>query len=347
MLSATTVDSRMRAVTRFFAFTGEYPWRWQPADVEAWIVDLRSRQRAFATVRSYQGAVALFCDYLIDPRYGWGEVCIERFGTHPVQVFHEWNTVRHTAEFEGDPLVRPFSREEVQRLFDFADGQVRHAASLGRKGAMAAFRDSVLLKMTYAFGLRRAEVLRLSLKDFHHNPKAPEFGNFGSCHVRYGKAAHGSPPRRRTVLTVFPWIVPVVQQYLDEVRPLYGVGQRTELWPTERGGAVGPTYLRNRFHSYLLGAGLPPELRLHGLRHSYVTHLIEDGWDAYFVQRQVGHSRASSTAIYSGVSGDFMNRMLRNSLDRAAEAESLESSAGPGDDTDSIEPQSDPSTNED
>jgi integrase len=38
---------------------------------------------------------------------------------------------------------------------------------------------------------------------------------------------------------------------------------------------------------------------LHSLRHSYITHLIEDGYDPLFVQQQVGHSYASTTALYT------------------------------------------------
>lgn len=314
MLSSTTVEGRLKVVRRFFEFTGEYPWAWQPVDIEEWSVQLRSG-RSHATVRNYQNAVAMFCDYLIDPRYGWEELCLQRFGSHPVQVCHEWNTARHVSEFEGDPKVRPFSREEVQQLFDFADAQVTRAADMGRKGTVAAFRDAALLKTTYAYGLRRQEAVRLAVTDFHRNPKAPELGEFGSCHVRYGKASRGSPPRRRTVLTVFPWIVEVLRQYVRQVRPQYEVGQRHTLWPTERGGAVSADYLEHRFLQYREAAGLPAELRLHSLRHAYVTHLIEDGWDAYFVQQQVGHAWASTTSIYAGVSGDYMNTVLRAALD--------------------------------
>jgi len=48
---------------------------------------------------------------------------------------------------------------------------------------------------------------------------------------------------------------------------------------------------------------------------------FEDGVDPAFVQRQVGHRYQSTTAIYSGVSGDFMNTMMRKALSRAFEAE--------------------------
>ena len=47
---------------------------------------------------------------------------------------------------------------------------------------------------------------------------------------------------------------------------------------------------------------------------SYVTHLIEAGWDALFVQQQAGHEHASTTSIYTCVSSDY--RTLRAALDQ-------------------------------
>ena len=52
-----------------------------------------------------------------------------------------------------------------------------------------------------------------------------------------------------------------------------------------------------------------------------ILGINEDGADPVFVQRQVGHRYQSTTAIYSGVSGDFMNTMMRRHLDRALEME--------------------------
>ncbi|MGK3111405.1 hypothetical protein ACPCYV_47870, partial [Streptomyces mordarskii] len=41
-------------------------------------------------LRGYQEAVRLFCDYATDPAYEWASECERRFGTHPIQVCHEW-----------------------------------------------------------------------------------------------------------------------------------------------------------------------------------------------------------------------------------------------------------------
>jgi site-specific recombinase XerD len=49
-------------------------------------------------------------------------------------------------------------------------------------------------------------------------------------------------------------------------------------------------------------------------RHTWVTHLTEDGVDRRFIQEAVGHRCDTSTAIYTHVSGDFMNTALRKAL---------------------------------
>ncbi len=74
------------------------------------------------------------------------------------------------------------------------------------------------------------------------------------------------------------------------------------------------TNVSERFAHYRDELGLPRELTPHGLRHTYVTHLIEDGFDPLFVQMQVGHRHASSTAIYTAVNGDFKQRALADAL---------------------------------
>lgn len=157
----------------------------------------------------------------------------------------------------------------------------------------------------------------MELGDFSANPAAPELGRFGVCHVRWGKAMRGSPPRRRSVDTVMPWAVDVLEQYLCEVRPLYPDEAGAALWPTERGGRISPRNIDERFATVRAAAGLPTDLSVHSLRHSYCSHLAEDGVDPLFIQHQVGHSWASTTAGYTSVGTDHKRRMLRAALDRA------------------------------
>jgi integrase/recombinase XerC len=318
-LGESIIGSRERTVRRFVEFTQAWPWEWAPGQVEEWIAQGRW---AHSTVRSYQGALATFLEYVCDPRYGWVAECEQRVGARPVQVVGEWNAAVHVADYEGRPQRRALTRAELQALFDAADDRVERVAAAGRKGWLAAFRDATLFKVCYAFGLRRREVAMLDVTDFTPNPAAPQLGRLGVCQVRYGKAMRGSPPRRRAVLAVMPWATEALGQYLDEVRPRYGAAAaHPALWLTERGGRISTRQVDDRFALWRSAAGLPAELSVHCLRHSYLSHLAEDGTDPLFLQQQAGHSWASTTAIYTHVGADAKNRMLAQALRIAFDAE--------------------------
>jgi site-specific recombinase XerD len=319
LLNETTIEGRLWLVRRFACFTNEYPWRWRPQDVEDFTTALRSGQAplAHSTIRGYQKILALFCDFVCDPRYGWASECEGRFGRAPTQVCHEWNTAQHVVEFEGRPGRQPLTHDELQAFFDHADDEVARVADSGRKGTLAAFRDATLFKCCYAWGLRRREAVMLDVQDLHRAAAAPEFGKYAALHVRWGKASRGSPPKRRTVLSVFDWAVECLREYVEQVREGFGSGEHPALWVTERRGRVSARHVNERFARYRDELGLPAELDLHCLRHSYITHLVEAGYPERFVQEQVGHSYASTTAIYTSVSDDFKNRVLRRALDGA------------------------------
>ena len=66
--------------------------------------------------------------------------CLEQFGMAPQQILHEWNTIAHVTDYEGQPRRRPLTYDEVQALFDAADGRVEESqAAAGR----ARWRHSV------------------------------------------------------------------------------------------------------------------------------------------------------------------------------------------------------------
>jgi site-specific recombinase XerD len=236
-------------------------------------------------------------------------------------VVHEWNAAVHVQQNEAEPRKRAFTLDELQALFDHADAQVARVRGQGRKGWLPVFRDAAAMKVAYGFGLRRTEAAMLDVADFAPNPHAPEFGEFGVCQVRFGKALKGSPPKRRSVLTVWDWVPEILVQWIDEARPLMPeAGESPALWPSERAPRISDGTLHKRFADYRDALGLDDGLDFHSLRRSYVTHLIEAGWDPLFVQQQAGHEHASTTALYTCVSSDFRTRTLRRALDATAAA---------------------------
>jgi integrase/recombinase XerC len=324
-LREDTHVARERLVRRFLSYTNEFPWNWTPSHVDEWTLSLISEQHlAPSTIRSYQGHLRLFTEFLTDnARYGWASACEEAFGSgvYPVPIMHEWNSISHLNGYEGNPEARPLTRDELQRFLDFADDQVDRAVRTKRKGALAAYRDATLFKVMYGWGLRRTETARLDLVDWGRNPHAPQFDRYGTLQVRYGKAKRGQPPRRRNVKSVMGWAVDAVRDYVENIRPKFGCEDHPALWVTERGGRIKPSEINARFESYRDALKLPKVLTPHSIRHSYVTHLTEDGIDRRFIQVQVGHECDSSTAIYTHVSDDFMNTALHKAIAPALEPE--------------------------
>ncbi|MDT3440333.1 site-specific integrase [Pseudofrankia sp. BMG5.37] len=315
-LALSTIYGREKAVQAFARHADAFPWQWTAAMVDDWLGDLRAvRHLRHSTVRSYQEAVRAFCHYLTDPAYDWSAECERQFGTHPVQVVHAWNTAVHVQDNESAPGKRAFTLDELEGFFDHADGQVARVRAAGRKGWLSAFRDATLFKVAYGYGLRRNETRMLDVADLGRNPHAPELGDYGVLYVRHGKAMKGSPPKRRSVLTVWDWVPEILDQWVHEVRPLLAVSGSAALWPSERAERVALSQIDARFAACRDAVGLDRNLDFHSLRRSYVTHLIEAGRDALFVQHQVGHEHASTTSLYTCVSSDFRTRTLRRVLD--------------------------------
>ena len=200
LLGEATITQRERLVRRFAEFAEGFPWEWNASDVEDFTVSLTSGEGrlAHSTIRGYHLSLRMFCDYLLDGRYGWAGECEQRFAAIPSQVCHDFNTVAHLSEYEGRPGRRPFTYDELQHLFDFLDTRVERVQRSGRKGAWAALRDAQMIKTCYAYGLRRRELCNLDVADLRPNPHMRQWGSYGAVHVRYGKGVRGGTPRRRT-----------------------------------------------------------------------------------------------------------------------------------------------------
>ena len=316
-LKADTYKDRERIVREFQRYTNDYPWDWGPQDFVDYSASLHARV-VHSTFRGYQNAIRLFDEYVCDARYGWPDECLRRFGSAPAFICDEWNTAGHASDFEGKPERRPLTFDEVEAFFDYLDARVDHLYAKGEKGSVAALRDAALFKVTYAYGLRRREVARLALSDFHANPAVKQYGRLGSIHVRYGKSIRGGPPRRRIVLTVpeFDWSVDVLEQYIREIRDQLNPGDHPALFPSERAAFLNLEHLGDRFRDAIREAGLPDDIEMHSLRHSYATHLAEYGYDPLFIQTQLGHSYAATTAIYTHISSEFKNRQIEEAIYR-------------------------------
>ncbi len=153
-LAFSTIEGRENQVRAFARHCERFPWEWSPQLAGEWFTGIRAvRGNARPTLRSCQVALRLFCAFAVDPAYGWAGQCQIRFGTHPIQVVHEWNTAVHVQDHEADARKRAFTKAGLHAFFAHCDDQVARARAFGRKGWLPAFRDATVFKTAYAFGL--------------------------------------------------------------------------------------------------------------------------------------------------------------------------------------------------
>ncbi|MGI5213339.1 tyrosine-type recombinase/integrase [Plantactinospora sp. CA-290183] len=315
-LATDTRRGRERLVRQLRAASGAWPWEWTPAHFDAWTAAHLRAGRTKATMRGYQNAIVAFTGFVADPRYEWGTVCQRFFDATPARVTHELNLIRHKGDYEGRPDGnRPLTRAELDKFFGTVDARARNAAAFHRKGAASAHRDATMFLIMLAWGTRRTETAGLDVSDFRRNAKSPQFTRYGALVVRNAKSFPGGPPRRRTVLTAFPWAAEAAAHWVETGRAAcYPEVDSTVLLPTERRARITPRQINLRFAAIRDEAGLPDYLNPHCLRHTYATTLIEMGWPMALVQDQLGHTHVATTAVYTALSDDFKDRVLYQSL---------------------------------
>jgi integrase/recombinase XerC len=318
-----SIAGEHRAVWTFVSQRNKFPWECTRADFDEFGAWLPTRYKA-SSIRQMQRAVKHYFSYLTDPAYDWDLECEARFGIRPRQICSRESMRKHAWSYEGDPHERPLTPGELEQLFACTKARMASAERSLRKGFFTIARDYALLATALCWGLRAREVAKLETFDLSaavDTALKEAYGSLGVISVRWGKAVRRGLPRRRQVLTVplFDFGADVLRWYLAEIRPKLRVvpAFATALFPSERGTMMSSTYASSRFRICRQLAGLPDELHMHSLRHTYVTQMLEDGYAEQFVREQVGHANSSTTALYTSVGNDFKRRIVMDALARA------------------------------
>lgn len=156
-------------------------------------------------------------------------------------------------------------------------------------------RDRAILEVLYGTGMRVSELVSLTPSDFD-----------GRAFV----VVNGKGAKQRTVPLTRP-VIAAVERYLRGSRPeLLGGGTSSSLWIGAQGGALTTRGIR-RIVSQRVGS-FP-----HALRHSFATHLLENGADLRSVQELLGHTELATTQIYTSVTRKHMTETYERSHPRA------------------------------
>lgn len=151
-------------------------------------------------------------------------------------------------------------------------------------------RDRALLETLYATGLRRMEIVGVSIYD-------ADLAR-GLLWVRHGKG------NRERVVPLGERAGAWLAKYLTESRPELTAIDTEALFLTDYGEPVSPHYVADKVKRYMGFAGVDKPGSTHLLRHACATHMLEGGADIRFIQEMLGHANLQTTEIYTHVSID-------------------------------------------
>jgi integrase/recombinase XerD len=207
-----------------------------------------------------------------------------------VKVFFRWLTREHLTLFNpASEIELPRIGRRLPREILTAE-EVELVMSQPDLTTLLGLRDRAILETFYSTGVRRRELSNLTLYDL--DPAR------GSLMVREGKG------RKDRVIPIGARARQWIQKYLDDVRPAIVVEPDDRyLFLTADGVPYArQSRLSEMVRTYMRQSGLEKKGGCHLFRHTMATLMLENGADIRFIQEMLGHSRLSSTDVYTHVS---------------------------------------------
>lgn len=205
---------------------------------------------------------------------------------------------------EEDPTAELSSPKLIQRLPRVLTQQDMERLLIApRCNTPRGLRDRAMLELAYATGLRVSELVGLDMESV----------NFEAGYVRvFGKGA------RERIVPVGRIALHCLTEYLERGRPVLagGYGGKS-LFVNRRGERLTRQAFWKMLKGYAKTAGVNKKLSPHTLRHSFATHMLENGADLRVVQELLGHADIGTTQIYTRITHKRLREVYDFSHPRA------------------------------
>ena len=193
-------------------------------------------------------------------------------------------------------LPKCLDLEQVQKLLDAPDDS-----------EILGARDKAMLEVLYSSGIRVSELVELEMGDIDLQE--------GILRVK-GKG------RKDRLTPIGSQAIKAVQRYLelranDARNQPQNQQDATRVFLNKHGESLSTRSVRRKLDKYLVEAGLDPGISPHTLRHSFATHLLNNGADLRSVQELLGHQSLSTTQIYTHLTTTRVKQVYDDAHPRA------------------------------
>jgi len=151
-------------------------------------------------------------------------------------------------------------------------------------------RDKMIITLFYATGIRRAELVHISINDLDLNS--------GTLKVLGKRNKERIVPIGEIIIIQLIEYLIIRDTFLSEKLPVDQNNIHT-LFVTSKGLAIYPRLIHNIVHKYLSKVASNSKLSPHVLRHSFATHMLDDGADLNAIKEILGHSSLAATQVYT------------------------------------------------
>lgn len=208
----------------------------------------------------------------------------------PIKSFFKWATrARHILYNPASELVLPrLGRRLPRHVLSAAEAEcVINATDLSKA---VGIRDRAILETLYSTGIRRTELIRLTLHDLDTHR--------GTLFIREGKG------KRDRMIPIGERACRWLDKYVAEVRPEFVMEPDcgTLFISRYEHGSLHPDFLTTLVRRYVEASGIGKRGSCHLFRHAMATLMLENGADIRFIQAMLGHADLGTTEIYTQVS---------------------------------------------
>ena len=181
---------------------------------------------------------------------------------------------KHKALKTSKKIQVPFSEEEIKIVLQ----------DLNFESDFEGLRDRSIIELFYATGIRRIELVQLKLTDIDLNNKSVKV---------LGKR------NKERFIPLIPTVVETLKSYLDVRKTLNIIQDESYLFLTKKGVKIYETLVYRIINDYFSNASTKVKRSPHILRHSFATHLLNQGANLNAVKELLGHSSLAATQVYT------------------------------------------------
>ena len=186
-----------------------------------------------------------------------------------------------------DLVARPKLRRNIPEIL--SAGEVARLLEAPPTDTPEGLRDRAMLELMYSSGLRVSELCGIRESDIDVAERILRVVGKGS---------------KTRLVPVGAYALAAISAYKAARRDILGGSEVPELFVTRRGGKISRKTFWYNIKRYAIAAGIEKNVKPHILRHSFATHLLQNGANLMSIREMLGHSDLSTTQIYTNLLND-------------------------------------------